>query len=107
MIIMMPFVLQYLANNPRTMNVGEKELSEAEITGRILKIPFILNGKKYVYWTVYNRRAKSDLKYYSQTGEGDNKQEQDLEWCPWVPLTITHKDLKCDSIISRSDSSEI
>ena len=92
--IVIPYVLEYLTKNPKTLSVNEKEVSEAQIVGRLVKIPFRLNGQEYTYWTTYNRRAKSDTKYFAVN---EDKRE-DLHWCPWLPLTITSADLKVQNI---------
>lgn len=91
--------MEYIIQNPKILPVAEKEVGEAEISGRLMKIPFKFNGQLYTYWTSYNRRANSETKFYSVK---DGKEDEDLNWCPWIPLTITASELKVDKVDIRT-----
>lgn len=90
--LVLPYVLEYLTRDTGTRDVSEQELGDAEVSGRLLKIPFRFNGQKYVFWTTYNRRAKAGTKVYAHR----NGVNEDLEWCPWIPVSISTIELKCD-----------
>jgi hypothetical protein len=76
----------------------------ATVDGSILKIPFTLNGKAYVYMAVHNSRSARNPKII-MARKGEVK--ENLNHYSGITMTVTAEDLGVDEILEMGDLDQI